>query len=321
MEKYCAVSLEPRKGVDMKLGKYETREWVRYLKDNPQLMDRILTFYNRFDLPGLLEFFQKMDLSAPLPPQPLRHKNYIENQAEIDRLVREPNAYPEKVEDRGYLQDDYIKELYSKSVETYDLIWGGEWVYEARKETADLLQAKPGDRILEVGVGTGTNLAYYPAESQITGIDYCQAMLHKATERAKQLPGNRIAVELMDVLDMAFPENSFDKVLSFYFLSSCRDPGQALQEIKRVCRPGGRLVIFDAIKSDIDEVAVVQYLFRPVARVLGPIYLEFCPPRLLPWNSFLDLFALLKKLGFGVEKAKATDLYKTINIIRCTNKK
>ena len=211
-----------------------------------------------------------MDLSAPLPPQPLHHKNYIENKAEIDRLITEPNAYPEKVADRDYLKDEYIKELYSKSVETYDLIWGGEWAYEARKETIALLEARPGERILEVGVGTGTNLAYYPDGCEITGIDYCQAMLKKA---------------------------------------------------KRVCRPGGRLVIFDAIKSDIDEVAVIQHLFRPVARVLGPIYLEFCPPRLLPWNSFLDLFALLEKSGFAVEKAKATDPCRTINIIQRTNNK
>jgi len=305
----------------MKIGKYETGEFVRYLRQNPQFMDRILTFYNSFDLPGLREFFEKLDFSSPLPPQPLMHKNYIENQAEIDRLVREPKAYPGKVENKDYLQDDYLKELYSRSVATYDAIWGGEWVYETRKETTGLLEAKPGERILEVAVGSGINLAYYRDDFEITAIDYCEAMLQKAIERAKELPGKRIALELMDVLEMTFPENSFDKVLSFYFLSSCRDPLRALEEIRRVCQPDGRLVIFDAIKSDIDEAAVVQYLFRPVARVLGPIYLEFCPARVLSWNSFLDLFTLLEQVGFVVEKVKATDPYRTINIIQCTNKK
>ena len=305
----------------MKIGKYETREFVSYLRENPQFMDRILTLYNSFDLPGLMEFFEKLDFSSPLPPQPLRHKNYIENQAEIDRLVREPNAYPEQVENKDYLLDDYIKELYSESVESYDIIWGGEWVYETRRETMDLLEAKPGERIVDVGVGTGVNLAYYPDDCEITGIDYCEAVLQKAIGRAKELPGKRITLELVDVLEMTFPENSFDKVLSFYFLSSCRDPLCALEGIRRVCQPEGRLVIFDAIRSDIDEVAVAQYLFRPVARVLGPIYLEFCPPRLLPWDSFLDLFVMLEKAGFKVEKAKVTDPYRTINIIQCTNKK
>ncbi len=305
----------------MKIGKYETGKFVRYLRENPQFMDRILTFYSSFDLTGLREFFDKLDFGSPLPPQPPRHKNYIENQAEIDRLVREPKAYPEKVENKDYLQDDYIKELYSESAESYDIIWGGEWVYETRKETMDSVEAKPGERIVDVGVGTGINLAFYPDGCEIIGIDYCEAMLHKAIERAQELRGKRITLELMDVLSMTFPENSFDKVLSFYFLSSCRDPLRALEEIRRVCRPGGRLVIFDAIKSDIDEVAVVQYLFRPVARVLGPIYLEFCPPYLLPWDSFLDLFTLLDKVGFRVEKVKATDPYRTINIIQCTNKK
>lgn len=305
----------------MKLGKYEMRGLIEYLRENPHFMDRILTFYNSFDLPGLMEFFEKLDLSAPLPPQPLRHKNYIENRAEIDRLVREPNAYPERVESRDYLQDEYIKALYSKSVDTYDLIWGGEWAYEARKETTGLLEAKPGERILEVAVGTGNNLAYYPDGCQISGIDYCEAMLGKAIEKSKGLGKDRIALELMDATNMTFSDNSFDKVISFYFLSSCRDPERALQEIRRVCRPGGLLAIFDAIKSDIAEVAVIQYLFRPVARVLGPIYLDFCPPRLLPWDSFLALFPLLERSGFAVEKAKATDPYRTINIVQCTNKK
>lgn len=305
----------------MKIGKYETGKFVRYLRENPQFMDRILTFYSSFDLPGLREFFEKLDFSSPLPPEPLRHKNYIENQAEIDRLVMEPNAYPEKVDNKEYLQDDYIRELYSKSVGIYDMIFGGEWVYEARKETVDLLEAKAGQRIVDVGVGTGINLAHYPDDCEITGIDYCEAVLEKAAERSKEFPRKRVTLELMDVLEMTFPENSFDKVLSFYFLSSCRDPLRALEEIRRVCQPEGRLVIFDAIKSDIDEVAVAQYLFRPIAKVLGPVYLEFCPPRLLPWDSFLDLFGLLDRAGFRVEKVKATDIYRTINIIQCTNKK
>jgi len=305
----------------MEIGKYDTGRFVRYLRENPQLMDRLLTLYGRFDLPGLRELLEKMDFSSPLPPQPLTHKNYIDNQAEIDRLIRETNAYPEKVENKNYLRDEYIKELYSQSAGMYDAIWAGEWVYEARKETMGALEAKSGERILEVAVGSGVNLSYFTDGCEIVGVDYCEAMLEKAIERARELQGKRITLEPMDAIAMTFPENSFDKVLSFYFLSSCRDPEGALEEIKRVCQPNGRLVIFDAIKSDIDEAAVAQYLFRPVARVLGPIYLEFCPSRVLPWNSFLDLFALLDKVGFGVEKAKATDPYRTINIIQCTNRK
>lgn len=305
----------------MKLGQYETRDFVRYLRENPQLMDRLLTLYNDFDLSGLTQFLQGLDLSSPPDPEPLKHKNYKENKAEIDRLVQEPHAYPEEVHYKGYLDDAYIRELYSKSVEIYDAIWGGEWVYETRTDTVGLLEAKPGEKILDVGIGTGVNLAYYPEGCQVTGIDYCQAMLDKAKERAKGLPGRRIALELMNVLGMTFPQDSFDKVLSFYFLSTCYDPVRALEEIRRVCKPGGRLVVFDAIKSDIDEAVLVQYLFRPIAKVMGPIYLEFCPPYMLPWESFLDLFSLLKQADFKVEKVKATDPFRTINIIRCVNEK
>jgi len=177
----------------MEIGKYDTGKFVMYLRENPQFMDRILTLYGRFDLPGLRELLGKLDFSSPLPPQPLTHKNYIDNQAEIHRLIMETNAYPEKVENKDYLQDEYIKELYSQSAGMYDAIWGGEWVYEARRETMDALEAKLGERILEVAVGSGINLSYFTDGCEIVGVDYCEAMLQKAIERARELPGRRIS--------------------------------------------------------------------------------------------------------------------------------
>ena len=80
-------------------------------------------------------------------------------------------------------------------------------------------------------------------------------------------------------------------------------------------------MIFDVIKSEIEEVAVLQYLFRPIARKMGAIYLEFCPPYNTTYDSFLNIFALLKRTDIQVNKVKTSDPYKTVNLIQCINGK
>jgi len=305
----------------MQIGKYSTDEFVKYLRQNPELMDKMLRLYNDFDLAGLKELFNKLDFGASFVGGPLTNKGYIENKAEIDRLIKDPDSYLEKIENRDYLEDERIQKYYAGSVEIYDEIWGGAWVYETRKEAVDWVEAKPEEKIIEVGVGTGVNLEYLPENCEITGIDFTEPMLEKAREKQKRLVNKKITLEFMDARELAFPDNSFDKVFSFYFLSSTRDPLRVLQEMSRVCKPGGRVVIFDVVWSDIEEVAVVQYLYRPIAKEIGPIYLEFSPPYMVPYDACLKLFDLLEKTNIKVEEVKFSDPFRTIVLFRATNKK
>lgn len=305
----------------LQIGRYQMDRFVNYLRENPEFMDRIMTLYNNFDLQALTEFFETLDLSAPLSQMPLTHRRYVENKSEIDKLIANPDAYPQRTSNNDYLNDQHIRRIYNEAAEVYDDVWAGVWPYEMRNEVADWLELKPGDSILEVGVGTGTNLESSPDFCEVTGIDYCQRMLGRAAEKAKSLPNKRVVLELMEATDMAFPDNNFDKVLAFYTLCSCRDPLKVLKEMSRVCKPGATIVIFDVIKSEIEEVAVLQYLFRPIARQMGAIYLDFCPPYNTTYDAFLDLFALLERTDIQVNKVKASDPYKTGNLIQCTNGK
>jgi phosphatidylethanolamine/phosphatidyl-N-methylethanolamine N-methyltransferase len=305
----------------LQIGKYRMDEFVNCLRENPEFMDRIMTLYNNFDIQVLKQFFETLDLSTVFSHTALTHRRYVENKLEIDRLTADPDTYPQEISNKDYLNDQYTKRIYNKAAEIYDGVWAGVWPYEMRNEVADWLELKPGDRILEVGVGTGTNLESFPDFCEVTGIDYCQKMLDMAGEKAKRLPNKKVILELMDATDIAFPDNSFDKVLSFYTLCSSRDPLKVLKEITRVCQPGGTIVIFDVIKSEIEEVAVLQYLFRPIARQMGAIYLEFCPPYNTTYDSFLNIFALLKRTDIQVNKVKTSDPYKTVNLIQCINGK
>jgi phosphatidylethanolamine/phosphatidyl-N-methylethanolamine N-methyltransferase len=305
----------------VQFGKYSGEKFVAYLRENPHLMDRILKLYNNFDLPGLRALLEGIDFAQPFPAAPLTHQRYIENKEAIEKILRDPSSYAFALESKGYLDDNYIKKLYSNSAGFYDDIWGGTWIYETRKETLEMLNPQPGERILEVGVGTGVNLDYFPPGCEVTGIDFCEEMLQQAGERAKKQPGKKITLELMYASSMTFPDNSFDGVLSFYFLCNVADPGRALQEIRRVCKPDGKMAMFEVIKSEIPEVALVQYLYRPIAREMGPIYLEFCPPYMLSYDALFDLPDLLQKASIEVEERKFTDPFQTIVILRCRNKK
>ena len=147
--------------------------------------------------------------------------------------------------------------------------------------------------------------------------DYASNMLDIATNKAIQFD-KKVKLIQMDAQKLIFKDDSFDKVLCFYSLCSMSDPGNVLHEICRVIKDKGRLVVFDVIKSDIDEIALIQYLFRPIAKKFGAIYLEFSPPYVITYDSYLDLFSILDESNFKLEKSKYMDPLRTIALLAFT---
>lgn len=114
---------------------------------------------------------------------------------------------------------------------------------------------------LEVAIGTGLNLPYYPPDVNLTGIDLSPEMLALARERAEQL--NR-SVELReaDAQGLPFEDESFDTVVCTYSLCNVPDDAVAIQEMKRVLKPGGRLILVDHIRSAVTPILWVQKLWE-----------------------------------------------------------
>lgn len=131
---------------------------------------------------------------------------------------------------------------YSRYAPAYDLLFGGVQG-SGRRKLAQVVKALMPSRILEVGVGTGLTLADYPAQARVSGIDLCPRMLEKARQRASALPGREIDLAVMDAERMTFADDSFDCVTVPYVLSVTPDPGRLVAEIRRVCRPGGHVVV------------------------------------------------------------------------------
>src|SRR2546430_10708812 len=118
----------------------------------------------------------------------------------------------------------------------YDAVFGPV-LQPGRKAVLQALRLRPGERVLEVGVGTGLSLPLYPRDVTITGIDVSREMLEKARRRvARQRLANVEALLDMDAERMSFPEASFDKVVAMYVVSVVERPAPLLEELHRVCR-------------------------------------------------------------------------------------
>ena len=113
--------------------------------------------------------------------------------------------------------------------------------------------------VLEIGIGTGRNLPYYPDDARLTGVDLHPAMLDFARRRAANL-GRKVDLRLGDAQNLDLPDSQFDTVVATLALSSIPDDHRAVAEARRVLRPGGRLIVLDFVRSPLLPVSVIQRL-------------------------------------------------------------
>jgi ubiquinone/menaquinone biosynthesis C-methylase UbiE len=141
-----------------------------------------------------------------------------------------------------------------------------------KKFGADLkreLLANARGRVLEIGVGTGLSFAHYPAVEELVGVDPSEPMLRRARRRATELASDVTLVEA-PAEALPFEDKSFDTVVSLAVLCTVDDPSRVLQEIRRVLRPGGRLVFLEHVRSSEPGLAQWQdRLERPWGWIAG----------------------------------------------------
>ena len=110
-------------------------------------------------------------------------------------------------------------------------------------------------RTLEIAIGTGLNLPFYPADIELAGVDLSPAMLAKARDRAAGL-GRAIDLREADALALPFPDASFDTVVCTFGLCAVPDDGSAVAEAVRVLRPGGMMLLADHIEGARDPARI-----------------------------------------------------------------
>lgn len=127
-----------------------------------------------------------------------------------------------------------------------------------------------GPKVLEVGVGTGKNMPFYPPEMEITAIDLTPGMLDRAKKRAKDL-NLRVDLRLGDVQNLEFADHTFDSVLATCVFCSVPDPVLGLKEVLRVTKPGGQALFIEHVRSEKLLLGALMDLVNPlVVHLMGP---------------------------------------------------
>ena len=159
---------------------------------------------------------------------------------------------------------------YNRIAPIYDLMEAIVERFVYRRWRERLWSRVDGNRILEVGVGTGKNLPYYPKGVQVTAVDLSDKMLEVARRRAEALD-IEVGLYLMDAQRLAFPDAAFDAVVATFVFCSVPDPVLGLRELGRVVRPGGRVILLEHVRVNKTVIGRLMDLLDPlVVRLMGP---------------------------------------------------
>ena len=203
------------------------------------------------------------------------------------------------------VENAFVEAVYDKVSVVYDLTYGPT-LHPGRLQAIERMGIKAGDRVLEVGVGTGINLALYPREATVTGIDYTASMLEKARERAARKNASPVRLLQMDAADLKFADNSFDIVYAPYLISVVPDPVKVAQEMYRVCRPGGRLIILNHFLSPNRFLSRIERWISPATVHIG-------------FKSDLDLPAFLTQAELhpvSIEKVNWPRIWSLVTVVK-----
>jgi phosphatidylethanolamine/phosphatidyl-N-methylethanolamine N-methyltransferase len=150
----------------------------------------------------------------------------------------------------GGLDENAVVAAYARWAPIYDPIFG-VITGRAIRATMKTLNALPGGKVLEVGVGTGIALPHYKREHRVTGIDLSPDMLKIAEKRVRTKNlANVDAIREMDAANLAFPDGAFDIAVAMFVMSVVPDPARVLDEMHRVVKPGGKIVTVNHFKAD-----------------------------------------------------------------------
>ena len=169
----------------------------------------------------------------------------------------------------GLTPTETARKRYDRIAPLYDMMEGFAEVLNRGRWRGLQWNKVEGTDILEVGVGTGKNFPRYPAGAEVTAIDFSRRMLERARARSDK---DKVKVRLrqMDIQNLEFGDDSFDTVVASFVFCSVPDPVRGLQEIRRVCRPGGKVILLEHVLSSNRVLARLMNLVNPLAvRMMG----------------------------------------------------
>jgi phosphatidylethanolamine/phosphatidyl-N-methylethanolamine N-methyltransferase len=200
---------------------------------------------------------------------------------------------------------DLIRRLYGKGAKVYDAVFG-PLLDRGRRMAVEAVNATDARSVLEVGVGTGLSLPLYRPDLRITGIDLSPEMLAKARVRARDLPHVQALLE-MDAQRLTFPDASFDAVVAMYIAAVVPDMGKLFHELRRVCVPGGHVLVANHLAAETGVLGAFDRLVAPASRAMAI-------------RSDLKLKTLLDTAGLEVVGIEDAGIGGYIKLVRFRNR-
>jgi len=161
-----------------------------------------------------------------------------------------------------------VRKAYARWAPVYDILY--DKLTEPAARAAVNAAVEAGPRILEAGVGTGLSLGYYPAHTEVHGVDLSADMLKRAAEKVTRHGLNHVkSLQVMDVCELDFPDSCFDAVSAQFIITLVPDFKAAMNEFSRVIRPGGSIVLVNHFGAPKGVIAQVERVAAPVVKRIG----------------------------------------------------
>ena len=205
------------------------------------------------------------------------------------------------------MDDKSIIKSYKRVSGFYDYTFG-QIFRPGQKKLVSMMECSQTDKVLEIGIGTGTSYKYYPMETEVTGIDISPDMLKKARKNIRKHNLLNKNVIMMNGEQLKFEDNSFDKVAGMYVVSVTQNPNLLIKEMKRVCKPNGDIYLVNHFSFETDSkfLKILEKGLMPVSKYLG-------------WRSYFPFTEFNAYAKLNVQSISKVNIFDYWGIIHAIN--